>query len=110
METTIKTNSFDKNQTITNQKKRFFKKIEHNRGGKPFSSHEKGLFYKYMYELYLDLKEKADKLERIEKWLKNYDGSEYALVECVSIKNMLGIRSKAAIFRYDQRIKGFNTK
>lgn len=88
----------------TCQKKKYYKPIVHNKGSKPFSSKEKSLFYTYMYNLYKELVGHADKLEKIEKWLKKYDGSEYALIECASLKKMLSIRSRAAIFRYDTRM------
>lgn len=81
-----------------------FKKIEHNKGDKPFTTREKGLFYRYMYKLYQEMSEKAEKLQKIETWLKQYDGSEYAIVECSSLKRYLEAKSKEAILRYDIRM------
>lgn len=85
-------------------KQKYYKKIEHNKGDKPFSAREKGAFYRYMYNLYKEMSANAEKLKKIETWLKQYDGSEYALVECASLKRYLEGRSKEAILRYDARM------
>ena len=49
----------------------------------------------------------ADDLERIEKWLLDYDGSEYALLEIRNLIKALRAKSTEAIIRYDNRIKSF---
>ena len=86
-------------------KEKYMYKPKHNIGSKKFTSKEKYKFYTFMYRIYKELVETSDKLERVERWLKDFDGSEYAIVECSNLKKLLGIRSKEAIVRYDNRRK-----
>ena len=50
----------------------------------------------------------ADDLGRIEQWLLDYDGSEYALVEIRNLIKALRSKSTEAIIRYDNRVKSFS--
>lgn len=91
----------------TNQQKKYFYKPKHNKGSKKFSSKPKSAFYKYMYQTYKKIATMADDLGRIEQWLLDYDGSEYALVEIRNLIKALRSKSTEAIIRYDNRIKSF---
>ena len=53
-------------------------------------------------------KDELEDLERIEKWLLDYDGSEYALVEIRNLIKALRAKSTEAIIRYDNRVKSFS--
>ena len=50
----------------------------------------------------------AEDLEKIEKWLLDYDGSEYALLEIRNLIKALRAKSTEAIIRYDNRVKSFS--
>ena len=63
--------------------------------------------HKHMYKTYKNISTMADDLERIEKWLLDYDGSEYALLEIRNLIKALRAKSTEAIIRYDNRIKSF---
>ena len=90
-----------------NQPKKYFYKPQHHKGSKNFSSKTKSAFYKHMYKTYKSISTMADDLERIEKWLLDYDGSEYALLEIRNLIKALRAKSTEAIIRYDNRIKSF---
>lgn len=90
-----------------NQPKKYFYKPKHNIGSKNFSSKTKSAFYKHMYKTYKNISTMADDLEKIEKWLLDYDGSEYALLEIRNLIKTLRTKSTEAIIRYDNRIKSF---
>ena len=90
-----------------NQPKKYFYKPQHHKGSKNFSSKTKSAFYKHMYKTSKNISTMADDLERIEKWLLDYDGSEYALLEIRNLIKALRAKSTEAIIRYDNRIKSF---
>ena len=90
-----------------NQPKKYFYKPQHHKWIKNFSSKTKSAFYKHMYKTYKNISTMADDLERIEKWLLDYDGSEYALLEIRNLIKALRAKSTEAIIRYDNRIKSF---
>lgn len=91
-----------------NQQKKYFYKPQHHKGSKKFTSKTKSAFYKYMYQTYKKIATMAEDLERIEKWLLDYDGSEYALVEIRNLIKALRAKSTEAIIRYDNRVKSFS--
>ena len=90
-----------------NQPKKYFYKPQHHKGSKNFSSKTKSAFYKHMYKTYKNISTMADDLERIEKWLLDYDGSEYALLEIRNLIKVLRAKSTEDIIIYDNRIKSF---
>ena len=90
-----------------NQPKKYFYKPQHHKGSKNFSSKTKSAFYKHMYKTYKNISTMADDLERIEKWLLDYDGSEYALLVIRNLIKALRAKSTEAIIRYDNRVKSF---
>lgn len=91
----------------TQKQQKYFYKPAHNRGSKLFSSRIKGSFYKFMYRIYKDLEQNVDALARVEKKLYEYDGSEYAILECKNLKKYLESKAKQAIERYDNRVNSF---
>lgn len=91
----------------TNKTKKYFYKPQHHKGSKTFTSQKKSAFYKYMYQTYKKIATMADDLGRIETWLLDYDGSEYALVEIRNLIKALRAKSTEAIIRYDNRVKSF---
>lgn len=90
-----------------NKTKKYYYKPQHHKGSKTFSSKIKSSFYKYMYQTYKKIATMAEDLERIERWLLDYDGSEYALVEIRNLIKSLRAKSTEAIIRYDNRVKSF---
>lgn len=92
----------------TKQQKKYFYKPPHNKGKQKFTSEIKSAFYKHMYKTYKNIATMADELEKIEKWLLDYDGSEYALVEIRNLIKALRAKSTEAIIRYDNRVKSFS--
>lgn len=92
----------------TNKSKKYFYKPQHHKGSKAFTSKKKSAFYKYMYQTYKKMSSMADDLVQIEKWLLDYDGSEYALIEIRNLIKALRSKSDEAIIRYDNRVKSFS--
>lgn len=91
-----------------NQQKKYFYKPQHHKGSKKFTSKTKSAFYQYMYKTYKNMSSMADDLGRIEQWLLDYDGSEYALIEIRNLIKALRAKSTEAIIRYDNRVKSFS--
>lgn len=91
-----------------NQQKKYFYKPQHHKGSKIFTSKLKSAFYQHMYKTYKNMSSMAEDLEKIEKWLLDYDGSEYALLEIRNLIKALRAKSTEAIIRYDNRVKSFS--
>lgn len=91
----------------TQNQKKYFYKPEHNKGSKRFTSKVKGSFYRHMYGIYKQLQQNVEDLGRIEQRLYEYDGSEYAILECKNLKKYLESKAKPAIERYNNRINSF---
>lgn len=90
------------------QPKKYFYKPKHHKGSKNFTSRIKSAFYKHMYQTYKKMSLMADELAKIEQWLLDYDGSEYALIEIRNLIKTLRTKSTEAIIRYDNRVKSFS--
>lgn len=93
--------------TETISEKKYFYTPKHHYGTKTFTSKKKSFFYGHMHNLYKLLAQKGEELLKMEKWLEDYDGSEYALIECKNVRKFLEERTKDVLIRYQNRLNRF---
>lgn len=79
-------------------------------GDLEWDKHNKDKFYNYMRGLYNKFLDISKELEKLENWLYKFKGSEYALSECVAVKEMLQNRANKAFERYENNLNKWRIK